>query len=67
MTSSRTYGLNAVKVAVSPPRRYFRLFAADVPSRRRCGYTSAPVPQCVDRVVRGMAGGGPKQGGCYGT
>ena len=64
---SRTCGLSALKVAVPPSNWYFRFFAGDVASRRRCGCTNAPLSDYVKPVVRGLAEGGPKQGGRYGT
>ena len=56
----RTYGLNAVKVALSPPGGYFHLFAAGALLRHQRGYISGLLSRCVSRVVREVARGGPK-------
>ena len=68
MMSGGTCGLMiAMKVAVSSPGKYFCFLAVGVASWRRCGCTNAPLSRYVSLVVRGLAGGGPKQGGRCGT
>ena len=63
MMFGRTCDLNAVKVVVPPPSRYFHLFAAGVALRHECGYISSPLSHFVSPVVRELAGGGPKLDG----
>ena len=56
VASGKTCGLKDVKLAVSPPGRYFCCFAAGVVSWRLCGCTNAPLSCYVSPVARGLVG-----------
>ena len=58
---------SVLKVAVSPPGRYFRFFGVGAASLPQRGCTNAPLSGSVRPFARGHVGGGPRQRGRHGT